>query len=405
MAVARLPLVNPTPIFGLGLLLVVLLLVLVRKLDLDLLAPVALACVLALEYVWHNARFSPEMAGVTVAWNVGFALLFTAFPFVFRAAFVDRILPWATSALAGPLHFFLVYRVVKLAWPNDAMGLLPAAFAAPMAVALVMVVRHWPVTGEQRTRLLAWFGGAALFFITLIFPIQFDKQWLTVAWALEGTALLWLFHRVPHPGLRAVGVTLLAVAFARLALNPAVFEYFPRSETRILNWFLYSYGIVTACLLTGARLLAPPRERVLEINVPPILNALAGVLAFMLLNIEIADWFSTGASLTFQFNASFGQDMTYSIAWGLYAFLLLAVGFRTGSRAARYAGMGLLVVTIVKLFLHDLWRLGGLYRIGSLIGLAVVLMVVSFIYQRFLARLATPKSEVNQPPPVGGEAS
>jgi uncharacterized membrane protein len=41
--------------------------------------------------------------------------------------------------------------------------------------------------------------------------------------------------------------------------------------------------------------------------------------------------------------------------------------------------------TLLKLFLHDLWRLGGLYRIGSLIGLAVVLILVSFIYQRFLA--------------------
>jgi hypothetical protein len=388
MAVARLPLVNPTPVFGLALLLVVLLLVLARKPGLDILAPVALACVLALEYVWHGARFTRETAGVTVAWNVGFTVLFAGFPFLFRTAFTQRILPWATSALAGPLHFFLVYRAVKLAWPNDVMGLLPAAFAVPMAVALAVVARGWPAGDSNRLRLLAWFGGSTLFFITLIFPIQLDKQWLTVAWALEGAALLWLFHRVPHPGLRAVGVALLLVAFARLALNPAVFDYHPRSETRIFNWFLYSYGIVTACLLAGARLLALPRDRVRGVQAPPLLYTLGGVLGFLLLNIEIADWFSTGTSLTFQFNASFGQDMTYSLAWGLYAFLLLAVGFKTGRRGARYAGMGLLVATIVKLFLHDLWRLGGLYRIGSLIGLAVVLMVVSFIYQKFFAKRA-----------------
>ena len=36
--------------------------------------------------------------------------------------------------------------------------------------------------------------------------------------------------------------------------------------------------------------------------------------------------------------------------------------------------LGMLVVTLLKLFLHDLWRLGGLYRIGSLVGLALVLM-------------------------------
>ncbi|MBK9138770.1 MAG: DUF2339 domain-containing protein [Verrucomicrobia bacterium] len=117
------------------------------------------------------------------------------------------------------------------------------------------------------------------------------------------------------------------------------------------------------------------------------------MLGFLLLNIQIADWFSTGRNLTVEFNASFGQDMTYSLAWGLYAFMLLSIGFRADARAARYAGMGLLVVTIVKLFLHDLWRLGGLYRIGSLIGLALVLIVVSFIYQRFLARGVSVKDE------------
>ena len=41
---------------------------------------------------------------------------------------------------------------------------------------------------------LAWFGGVALLFVTLIFPIQFEKQWLSVAWALEGAALCWLLQ-------------------------------------------------------------------------------------------------------------------------------------------------------------------------------------------------------------------
>jgi len=260
---------------------------------------------------------------------------------------------------------------------------LPAAFAAPMLGALAFILRAMPIEGEERVRLLAWFGGSALFFITLIFPIQFDRQWITLGWALEGAALLWLFHRVPHPGLRGLGVGLLGVAFIRLALNPAVFDYHPRSATPVLNWFLYSYGIVTACLVAGARLLGPPRNRVFRVNAPPLLYTLAAVLGFLLLNIEIADGFSTGASLTFDFNASLGQNMTYSLAWGLYALGLLVLGFRFQSAGARYGGLGLLVVTLLKLFLSDLWQLGGLYRVGSLLGLAVVLIVVSFAYQRF----------------------
>ena len=68
-----------------------------------------------------------------------------------------------------------------------------------------MVLKKIPAGKKSRLAQLAWFGGVALFFITLIFPIQFQRQWITIGWALEGAALLWLFHRVPHPGLRLDG--------------------------------------------------------------------------------------------------------------------------------------------------------------------------------------------------------
>jgi uncharacterized membrane protein len=207
------------------------------------------------------------------------------------------------------------------------MGLLPAAFSVPALLSLVVVLKKIPAANTARMTQLAWFGGVALFFITLIFPIQFDRQWITIGWALEGAALLWLFHRVPHPGLRFTGVGLLIAAFVRLAFNPAVLEYHPRSATPILNWYLYAYGIVTVCLFAGARLLAPPRNLLLRSNAPAILTGLGTVLAFLLLNIEIADYFSpTGSTLTFQFSGDFARDMTYSIAWALFALTLLVVG-------------------------------------------------------------------------------
>ena len=37
-----------------------------------------------------------------------------------------------------------------------------------------------------------------------------------------------------------------------------------------------------------------------------------------------------------------------------------------------------------KVFLHDLGELEDLYRVGSLVGLAVSLIVVSLVYQRFV---------------------
>ena len=51
----------------------------------------------------------------------------------------------------------------------------------------------------------------------------------------------------------------------------------------------------------------------------------------------------------------------------------------------RYAALGLLSVTLLKLFFHDLARLGQLYRIGAFFGVAVVAILASFAYQRFYA--------------------
>jgi len=385
MIVLRMPLAGPSAVFGLALLLTALVLSLAWMLEDGLFPLVALGCTVLLEYVWLERGFRPAGAMETLSWNVGFYAVFALFPFAFRRRFSTRLLPWIAAALAALVHFLLIYELVRRAWPNGYMGLIPAVFALPALAGLVGVLRVLPAEAPRRLGVVAWFGGVALLFITLIFPIQFELQWITLGWALEGAALLWLYHRVPHEGLRLAGLGLLIAAFARLAFNPAVLDYHPRAATPILNWYLYAYGLTAVCLLAGARLLAPPRHRVLEGNAPVILNSLAGVLAFLLLNLEIADYYNpAGRVLTFEFSGSFARDMTYSIGWAFFAFGLLVLGIARRIRATRYAAIALLSLTLLKLFLHDLASLDQLYRIGALITVAVVAILASFLYQRFL---------------------
>lgn len=386
MVCARLAVPDPSMIFGLALLLVVLTLGLAYLLRVDWLPLCALAGVTALEFAWHSRHFSADTAALPMLWYFGFYAIFAAYPFAFRRTFTGCTGPWAVAALSGIAHFPLIHRVIVAAAPNEYMGLLPAMFAAPPLLSLLAILNTVPADNPKRLNQLAWFGGAALFFITLIFPLQFDRQWITIGWALEGMALLWLFHRVPHPGLRLVGVVLLVTAFVRLTLNDAAFSYHVRGDSAIFNWYLYAYGLVTAALFVGARLLAPPRERVLGVNAPPLLNSLAVILAFLLLNIEIADYFTApgSATLSFKFRGSFARDMTYTIAWALFALGLLSAGIWRALKAARYAAIALLSVALAKLFLHDLARLAQLYRVGALVAVAVIAILASFAYQRFL---------------------
>jgi uncharacterized membrane protein len=83
----------------------------------------------------------------------------------------------------------------------------------------------------------------------------------------------------------------------------------------------------------------------------------------------------------------------------LFALVLLIVGIMRNLRAPRYAALGLLCVTLLKLFLHDLARLGQLYRIGAFIGVAVIAMLASFAYQRFFAAVIKEKETKHE---VGG---
>jgi uncharacterized membrane protein len=409
MLEARMMLADPTPIFGLGLLLAVLTLGLAKILKNEWLPACALAGVVAVCYVWRASMagvfFNPDQqaavsTAVALGWFAGFYAIFTVFPFVFRGAFSDTRGAWFASAASGVLYFPLIHWMIKTFWPNDVMGLAPAAFAIPALAGLVAVLRLDPPGHPRRMGRLALFGGVALLFITLIFPIQFSRQWITIAWALEGAALLWLHTRVPHRALPWAGAGLLAVAFARLALNPAVLGYHVRGAVPVLNWYLYTYGIAAACLFAGAWFLKGARRNRFNDVAAKILPALGVVLAFLLLNIEIADFFTEPGrrALALQFSGNFARDMSYTIAWALFALALLVAGIARRQRVTRCAALGLLAVVALKLALHDLASLETLYRVAALFVVAMIMILASFLYQKYIAPRDTGKPPLPLPP-------
>lgn len=385
VATANLSDAGTTPIFPAALAMAALLTGLWLAGRSEALPLVALIGTLLVEAQWHALHFHPFQPAAALAWYIGIYLLFLALPFAFRRAAGSQTMPWTAAALSGVGHFLLVKDAVERAFPNDFMGLVPAAFAIPSLAALFGVLRIFPeMDGPQRSR-VAWFGGVSLLFITLIFPIQFEREWITVSWAIEGSLLIWLFRRVPHPGLRLTGLALLTIAFVRLALNPAVLNAYPRGARPILNWHLYSYGLSAAACIAGAIWVGNPQGRLAKIQPRGMLYSFGGILLFLLLNIEIADYFTPAGSrfITLSFSGNFARDMSYGIAWGLFALALLGIGFITGARQARYAAVGLLAITLAKLFLHDLAAIESVWRIAAFVVVAAIAFAASFLYQRF----------------------
>jgi len=332
--------------------------------------------------------------GRVLGWNLGFLALFFAFPFLDRMRWSKSRAAWISSALAGPLQFLLVYWLFRKIWPEaTVMGLLPLMFAVPYLMAAWGLWRIVPKEWALRMHHVAWFGAVSLFFLTVALPIQFDRQVLTVSLALEGVALIALFRRLPHAGLLTVGVSLLVAAFTRLTLNPAVVTY-PRSGAAILNWYLYTYGTVTVALFAGAYGLKLPGQRVWKLPARPVLFTLGTVLAFVLVNLEIADAFATGPGLSFQFSGNLARGLSYTVAWSLFAFVLLVIGLRKQVPASRYAGLVLMGVTLAKLLIFDTAHLEQVYRIVAFAAVAVLSILASFLYQRF-QRVAEPSRDGN----------
>jgi hypothetical protein len=81
------------------------------------------------------------------------------------------------------------------------------------------------------------------------------------------------------------------------------------------------------------------------------------------------------------------RDISLSLFWLVYAMAVLAVGFWKKYKSVRLGGILLLLLSILKLFFYDLWSLGTLYRIISSISLGVVLLLISFAYQKYKDKL------------------
>jgi len=293
--------------------------------------------------------------------------------------------PYLAAVLASAMFFFAARAALVAGQYGWMVGALPVVEGTVMALLLRQLLRI-EAPGERDLGRLALIAGTALAFVTVAIPLQLHRQWITIGWALEGAALAWLFRRIPHRGLLYSALALFGAVFVRLALNPEILVYEPRGALRIVNWYLYAYLICAAAFLFAAWVLRGSDEGIDGIGLRPsqVLPAGAVVLLFLLLNIEIADYYATGPSIMFRFGVTVSQDLTYTIGWLAFGMALLAACIYLHNRFGRVAALTLIALTTCKCFLYDLGSLGGLYRVASLVGLAMSLALVALALQKFV---------------------
>jgi uncharacterized membrane protein len=396
---------TPLPFFLLVGLDVALLLTVAVQMRWSSLVPLAAAGSLLFNAAWHVGYFQATTAAVAIAAYSATYLLFLSWPFVaarrLAAWWKTRPAAWLASALVGPATFPLYHDAWRDLWGTALVGVVPVTMAAASVAALYGVARQFaPSTdaadAKRRLDYLALFASIALGFIATAVPLQLDRQWITIGWALEAAAVWWLFGLLPHPGLKYFGLTLYLAVAMRLLANPEVLHYQPRGAP-VFNWLLYTYGVPALCCLVGAYLIGVAERRrgptpsydvlARDREAPgPAVGFIGVLLVFWLINLEIADYYSVGRYVEVDLSRHLARDLTRSCAWGLYALVLLGAGLWRGNRALRLVSLGFLLLTVGKVFLYDLGQLDGLYRIMSFLALGLSLIVVSLLYQRFVAR-------------------
>jgi uncharacterized membrane protein len=339
----------------------------------------------AMEF-YSNAQFGRTAAFLTVLF-----LLFAFAPRLMRVrdgehnrwdALSFLLLPVVNAGLA----FLGWYGMLSSARESGAAPWVAVAFAA-FFVAMLRLPGRGVLRGESSPQ-AAIHLAAAVIFLAVAIPLQTHGRWLTIGWLVQGAALLWVSHRAALPLLRKLGLLCLIIGLGALVLiDPHA------SLTPLLNQRFATYCVaiaVFAALAWWARGLPADHDHeelpaLQWTNIAAASALLVNGLILLAVSREIHNYWW---SLRWRGNESMMRDyrmyaqFSYSAFFMLFGSVLLVLGFARKSAFVRWQALVLVAVTIGKVFLVDISQLSQGYRILSFLGLGVLLLAVSFVYQR-----------------------
>jgi uncharacterized membrane protein len=89
-----------------------------------------------------------------------------------------------------------------------------------------------------------------------------------------------------------------------------------------------------------------------------------------------------GPETTIYYLLDHNHRIGFPILWGIASFILIALGFKQRNKQLRIISLTLFLITLIKLFLFDISDISEGGKIAAFISLGVLLLVVSFMYQR-----------------------
>jgi uncharacterized membrane protein len=262
----------------------------------------------------------------------------------------------------------------------------------------------------------------AVGFFALAGPLKFHAKGIALSWLAElillALASAYFDGRSLARILRACTSVLLLLSFCALLVNMAEWNrptasaafanpQFATSVTGLVAFAIVIFlGIraLGAASETGGPTGSPLRQQRLEFD-GWLFSAAAAILAFNLIALISVDvqidlyWNQQLPHIARQFpNQDIPVrhpayiDFTQSAWFMLYGAALMAIGFWRRSAFLRWQALILFTLSIGKVFLFDTSHLHEGYRVASFLGLGILLLTVSFAYQKDWLGLRTAKT-------------
>ena len=246
------------------------------------------------------------------------------------------------------------------------------------------------------------FLALAFALLAIAVAVELDGAWVTVGWAAEAAAIIWVGLHERRDWIRLGGVALLVLAVARLLqlqLSPLPVAYGVFFNERVaVGTFIIGvlYVLAYVHVRQGSGQWAVGRGQRARREIAGALIA-ANMVTLAVLTAEInAFWQIRGTSpessdaVRDAANAELARHVTLSVSWAVYAAALTGVGILRRYPPIRYVAIAVFGMTIFKVFTVDLSQLDRIYRIISTVALGVLLVGASYLYQRYRTQIAAP---------------
>ena len=205
----------------------------------------------------------------------------------------------------------------------------------------------------------------------------------------ERVKLLWVDVIKPH--LKSEDTKEIIVRQFASYINAKVPDLMPslKEEVRGLIYDFLQRNEVFQSIAAAAMFVAAREWKLTQFPaVATMLRLGGGILLFALVHIEIANYFSGGEGLHFHLCGELTEAAAYTIAWAFCGAICMFLSNRKAPWLLQI-GIGLIGLAVFKLFMADYWQLSGIPKIIVLVGVAMIMLGVSFVYQQLSLRTKT----------------